>query len=42
VRWATAQEQAANRSTSRLVTIDGKTACLSEYAREEALSLGRP
>lgn len=31
-KWATYQEQARNKSTSRLVTIDGVTKCLAAWA----------
>lgn len=37
-RWATAKEQAANRSTSRLVTIGGVTKCATEWARAAGVS----
>ena len=33
VRWATKKEQGENRKTSRLLTINGETHCLSEWAR---------
>jgi hypothetical protein len=32
VRWATRKEQARNRSSNRLITFDGKTMCLVEWA----------
>ncbi|PWJ80621.1 hypothetical protein C7441_112163 [Pseudaminobacter salicylatoxidans] len=33
VRWATASEQAANRRTSTIVTVDGEDICLTEASR---------
>jgi hypothetical protein len=33
-RWATASEQAKNRSTTRLITHDGETMCARDWARE--------
>lgn len=33
-RWATAKEQAANKSNSRLLTIDGETKTLAEFSRK--------
>jgi hypothetical protein len=37
--WATTQEQARNRHNSVLVTIDGRTLCLSEWAREHGVHI---
>lgn len=37
-RWATAKEQARNRSDNKLVTFNGKTACVMEWAER----LGMP
>lgn len=37
-RWATAIEQNANRRTSRLVTINGETATVNEWARRTGLT----
>ena len=38
VRWATANEQAANRrSTNRLITVDGEVICVAEMARRLAM-----
>jgi hypothetical protein len=37
-RWATAQVQATNRRNVRLVTIDGETASLTEWARRAGVS----
>jgi len=36
-KWATCSEQAINRRSNRLVTIDGITKCVSEWAREASL-----
>lgn len=33
-RWATYQEQMANRSSARRVTFQGRTMCVAEWARE--------
>jgi len=38
-RWASRLEQGRNRETSRLVTVHGETACLSEWAARRALSV---
>ncbi len=38
VRWATPRQQAGNRRTSRLITIGGETACLTEWARRAGVS----
>ena len=32
-RWATTHEQAVNRSTTRLITFNGETLCMAEWAR---------
>jgi len=32
VRWATKKEQARNRRTNRLLTVNGETRCLSEWS----------
>jgi hypothetical protein len=37
-RWATATEQANNRSTNRLITFDGRTQTLSKWAFEVGLT----
>jgi hypothetical protein len=37
VRWATAQEQARNKSNNRLITIGGRTQCLKDWAAEVGL-----
>jgi hypothetical protein len=33
-RWATAKEQARNRTTTRLITHNGQTKCVTEWADE--------
>ena len=38
VRWATAREQALNRSSNRMVTAFGKTMPLREWCREKSIS----
>lgn len=38
VRWVTRQESAANRRTTRMVTIDGETRNLSEWCSHRGLS----
>jgi len=38
VRWATRLEQGANSRKNRLITIDGKTKHLTEWAREAGIS----
>ena len=40
-RWATHKEQKRNRRNSRIVTIDGLTACLSEVCERLGLDRGR-
>jgi hypothetical protein len=37
-RWASLEEQAQNRSNTRWITIDGRTQCLSAWAREMGLN----
>lgn len=37
-RWATAQQQAANRSTSVLLAFGGRTLCVAEWARAVGIS----
>jgi len=37
VRWATLREQAQNRRTSRLVTLDGEAFCVAAWARKLGL-----
>lgn len=34
VRWATQSEQSRNKRTNHLVTFDGKTQCITEWAKE--------
>lgn len=36
--WATVQAQARNRRTTIMVTLDGKTQCLKDWATERGLS----
>ncbi len=38
VRWATPRDQAVNRSSTRLVTIDGITRCATDWARLAGVS----
>lgn len=38
-RWATAEEQAHNKSNNRNFTLDGQTKCLSVWARELGISV---
>lgn len=38
VRWATAREQAQNTSKNHLLVLDGRTLCLTAWAREAGLS----
>jgi hypothetical protein len=33
-KWATPKEQALNRPSTRMFSIDGKTQCLSDWARQ--------
>lgn len=40
VRWATPQEQARNKSTNVLVTLDGETMCLADWS--ERLQITTP
>lgn len=40
-KWATSKEQSLNRRTNRLLTFNGKTQCLSEWAKELGLSKSR-
>lgn len=37
-RWRTPKQQARNRSNNRLITHDGKTQCLSEWAEETGIN----
>lgn len=37
-RWSTRRTQQANRSSAALVTIDGETACITEWARRAGVS----
>jgi hypothetical protein len=37
VRWSTAKEQARNRRNNRLLTIDGETLCIAEWAERERM-----
>lgn len=37
VRWATLNEQSRNRKTNRLLTIDGRTQCLADWADEKGI-----
>lgn len=37
-RWATASEQNANRSTAHMITIDGETQTVTEWARRVGIS----
>jgi hypothetical protein len=39
-RWATWKEQQQNRRTTRLVTHDGQTKCVAEWAREYGINRG--
>lgn len=36
-RWATKSQQAENRKTSKMFTVNGVTACISEHARQHNL-----
>lgn len=36
-RWATAEQQAQNRSTNRLISFSGKTQCVSVWAKETGI-----
>lgn len=36
--WATVSAQSRNRRTTRLVTIEGRTQCLKDWAKEKELS----
>lgn len=40
VRWATVYEQAQNKRSNRLVTINGETRCVAEWARIAGLKEG--
>lgn len=40
VRWATTKEQTRNRRTTRLLTVDGVTRCLAEWAEISGLPIG--
>lgn len=37
-RWATSAEQARNKRTNRMYTVNGKTMCLHDWAREKNIS----
>jgi hypothetical protein len=37
-RWATVAEQNRNKRTTKLVTFDGRTMCVAEWARESGVS----
>lgn len=37
-RWATPTEQARNTRRNRMITIEGKTACISEWSEESGVS----
>ena len=39
-RWATIREQARNRSTNRMLTFNGETLCLTDWANKVGLSVG--
>ncbi len=39
-RWATPKQQAYNRRTNRLITIQGKTQTVTEWAEEVGISIG--
>lgn len=36
-RWTTAKNQARNRRTNKLLTFNGKTKCLAEWAEESGI-----
>ena len=40
VRWATAQEQANNRRSSKVLTFQGRTQTLAQWSRETGLNYG--
>jgi len=40
IRWATQKQQARNRRTNHLVTVDGVTRCIAEWAELNGLSSG--
>lgn len=40
VRWATHEEQNQNRGITRWITYEGRTQCLSDWAREAGQSIG--
>ena len=40
-RWATARDQAINRCSTRMLTINGKTQCVADWAREVHLRPAR-
>ena len=37
-RWATRQENARNRRNNRMITIEGKTQCVSDWADDQGMS----
>lgn len=37
VRWATRSEQSQNKSDTRLLTVDGRTLCISAWSRETGI-----
>lgn len=37
-RWATRQEQANNRRTNRIITVDGRSQTVAQWARERGIS----
>lgn len=39
-RWATVEEQCRNRSNTRLITFNGKTQCMTDWAAELKISRG--
>lgn len=39
VRWATNEQQARNKATNRLLTLDGQTHCVAEWAEKLSLSV---
>ena len=37
-RWATVAEQSRNTRANHLITLDGRTQCLTDWAREKGLN----
>lgn len=40
VRWASAKEQARNRTSNTVLTVEGRTQCLAAWAEEKGINLG--